>query len=268
MYRAFILQRKALVTGVAAAAATTGVTLATDPSQSTSPSPRVPVKEKLSIYSTPTPDVILLDTPSSIELRIGAVRRQVMQSYMNARGELQSVVNKWIGVEHAVETRVKSILSPEEEITPGFLYTGISTLTGSIIARNRSLPVRFFLPTTFFLLSFNHFLPKTASNLAAYLGSLEDVYAPGLAEKHRVANAHTAMAWDRFKEATKEAREKLSHGMENVIGKVQETTGLKVGDVMRKGREEVKEVVHDAAKEVLERAAEDVKNVDVGKKDG
>ncbi|KAK2462434.1 hypothetical protein APHAL10511_005531 [Amanita phalloides] len=110
---------------------------------SLSPEPQKPAKaQKLSVYDQYEPEIILLESPSPLELRIGQVRRKITQALTQVRDEGQGIVNKWIGVEQAVEKRVKSIVSPNEHITQGLLYTGIGTLTGSIIARNRSPLVR------------------------------------------------------------------------------------------------------------------------------
>lgn len=151
--------------------------------------------------------------------------------------------------------RVKSIVIPEEPLTPGLLYVGVSALTGSILARNRSIFVRFALPPTLLLLSFDHFLPKTYHNLSSYLGSLEDRYIPAVAEKHDIAKAHTAMTWERIRDATKDGRATLGGGVENVVHKAQDTTGLKFKEALGWGRG-VSDKALVAAKEIVEQAKE------------
>ena len=59
---------------------------------------------QLSIYPSPQPDIILLDTPSELEKYIGCARRKVTATYTDAHARVQGVVSKWIGVEHAVES--------------------------------------------------------------------------------------------------------------------------------------------------------------------
>jgi organizing structure protein 2 len=124
--------------------------------------------------------------------------------------------------------RVKSIISPDEQLTPGLLYVGVATLSGSILARNRFLPTRLLLPPVFLFVSANHFLPKTSENLTSYFASLEDTYFPALAQKHDVANAHTRMTWERIKDSTQNGRAWVNRGAETAIHKVQELTGLKI----------------------------------------
>ena len=157
--------------------------------------------------------------------------------------------------------RVKSILVPEEPLTPGLLYVGVSALTGSILARNRSIFVRFALPPTLLLLSFDHFLPKTYNNLSSYLGTLEDKYLPAVAEKHDIAKAHTAMTWERFKHATRDGRTTLGGGVEKVVHKAQDTTGLKFTEVLGWGKG-VSDKALVAAQEIVEQAKEVEQNVE------
>ncbi len=160
---------------------------------------------------------------------------------------------------------MKSLIAPEEPLTPGLLYVGVATLTGSVIARNRIILTRLILPPTLLVLSLNHFLPKTSHNISSYLGQLEDTYFPTLAEKHAIANAHTAMTWERAKEATASGRETFGRGVENVLTRVQESTGLKLKEALGVGEKAsiaVKEQAQEAAVVVEAKAAEAQKAVE------
>ena len=166
----------------------------------------------------------------------------------------------------AFTDRVKSIISPNESLTPNLLYVGVATLTGSILARNRIIVTRLLLPPLFLVVSAKHFLPQTTSNLSAYLGSLEEAYAPELARKHEVAKAHTQMGWDMVKERTREWREAANKGVEGAVDKVQGATGLKIKEglglgqqVVRKVERRVVEVEKRVERKVEEKVAEVVK---------
>ena len=115
--------------------------------------------------------------------------------------------------------------------------------------------MRIALPPTLLLLSFDHFLPKTYHNLFSYLGSLEDKYVPAVAEKHDIAKAHTAMTWGRIRDATKDGRATLGSGVENVVHKAQDTTGLKFKETLGWGKG-VSDKALVAAKEIVEQAKE------------
>ncbi|KAI0045229.1 hypothetical protein FA95DRAFT_1495709 [Auriscalpium vulgare] len=213
-------------------------------------------RTQLSIYPEPAPDVVVVDTPSQLEEQIGVARRAATGVFNDAHAKVQGVVSKWIGVEHAVENRVKSIIAPDEPLTPGLLYVGVASLTGSILARNRFILTRLVLPPALFFFSLDYFLPKTSHNLSSYLGSLEDTYLPTLAQKHEVANAHSAMTWERVKDAGASGRASLEEGVGSVVRKVQELTGLKVEETLGRGkaialeaRREVESKAHGVLKE-------------------
>ncbi|KAG5727773.1 putative global transcription activator SNF2L1 [Termitomyces sp. T112] len=218
MFRASsrLVPRRAVL---AASVAASGVILHTPP-------------EKLSIYSAPTPDVLLVEEPSALEREIGVVRRKVSEVLFDTHSQIQAVVSRWIGIEHAIENRVKSIISPNEPLTPGLLYVGVATLSGSILARNRTLATRLLLPPIFLFASAKHFFPQTTENFTSYLGSLEDTYFPTLAEKHVIANAHTQMAWERLKDASQNGREWVNRGAATAVDKIQEATGLKLNETL------------------------------------
>lgn len=146
--------------------------------------------------------------------------------------------------------RVKSLIAPEEPLTPGILYVGVATLTGSIVTRNRILPTRLFIPPLLLILSLNHFLPKTSHNLSSYVSELEERYAPGLKEKHEIANAHTRMTWERAKEATHDGRESLGKATESLVGRIQEATGLKLRETLGWGEQAVEKAESEIIKAV------------------
>jgi organizing structure protein 2 len=177
---------------------------------------------------------------------------------------------------------VKSIISPNEQLTPGLLYVGVATLSGSIFARNRFLPTRLLLPPALFIASANYFLPQTSENLTSYLASLEDTYLPALAQKHDVANAHTRMTWERIKDATHDGRAWMKRGAESAVHKVQDVTGLKLREtfgsvapkaegkthdiltVVERKMRESKDVAHktfDDAKEKVDKKVEEAKKL-------
>ncbi|KAI0659863.1 apolipo protein O-domain-containing protein [Cubamyces menziesii] len=188
-------------------------------------------RDKLPIYPAPDPEVVLLETPSELEKQIGVARRAVTATYLDAHSRVQSVISRWIGVEQAVESRVKSLIAPDEPLTPGILYVGVATLTGSVLARNRIF-WRLMLPPALLLLSLNHFLPKTTHNVSTYLGELEEKHFPTFAEKHEIAKQHSAMTWERVKDATQNGRETFSRSVATLVGKVEETTGLKLRETL------------------------------------
>ncbi|KAJ7118056.1 apolipo protein O-domain-containing protein [Mycena epipterygia] len=208
-----------------------------------------PQRPKLSIYADPPKEIVLLDTPSALEGHIGTVRRTVTGQYREAHTQVQGLVSRWIGVENRVEHRIKSLLPPDERLVPGALYVAIAFLSGAILARNRSLPIRALLPPVLAVGAAAHFLPKTSANVRAYTGELEERYVPEVARVHEVGKAHTAMTWERVRAGTEDARAAVSGGVLGAVARVQGATGLKIREalgVARSMEQKAEQVVEDA----------------------
>ncbi|KAL5525355.1 hypothetical protein ACEPAF_9225 [Sanghuangporus sanghuang] len=188
-------------------------------------------------------------------------RREELPTYPTPEPQL-SWVDRWIAIEHAVEKRIKGFKSPEEQITPGVLYVGIATLSGSILARSRSRPTRFLLPPVLLLLSSNYFLPKTTSNIGSYVSDLEHTYFPRAARFTDTAVAHSQMTWEMAENKANEGKEALNSGVEKTIGAIQDATGLKP---LALAVEEQRKAVLQAAEEQGKEAAKKVEET-VGKK--
>jgi organizing structure protein 2 len=133
---------------------------------------------------------------------------------------------------------VKSIFSPSEPLTPGILYVGVVTLTGTVLTRTRSLPTRLFIPPVFFLTSFHHFLPQTSANLGAYVFSLERAYMPMVAERHENMDASIRKGWMGVRNVVGEGRGRVTSAAETVVNRVQGATGLKLRETFGAGRDE------------------------------
>ncbi|KAI0273068.1 apolipo protein O-domain-containing protein [Russula aff. rugulosa BPL654] len=202
--------------------------------------------QKLSIYPEPEREIIVVDAPSVLETEIGVARKAVTGVARDVHRRVHGAVSEWIGIEHAVEHRVKALIAPDESLTPALLYVGVASLSGSILARNRSVFSRILLPPTFLLLSFNYFLPKTTHNVSAYAGSLEEKHFPSLAQKHAVAIAHSHMTWERVRAAGISGRDKVQDGFGSAARKVQELTGLKVHEALGRGTTIASEAVEKA----------------------
>ncbi|KAF9219890.1 hypothetical protein BS17DRAFT_371352 [Gyrodon lividus] len=192
----------------------------------------VELPDKLSIYPKPTPTLVLLDTPSLLELRIGQVRRELCGYCSGARAQVQGIIDRWIHVEGMVESRIKSFRDPSEPLNPGLLYTGVSALTASVLVRSRSLPTRFLLPPLSLLGAFAYFLPRTADRVGDWVEELEGTYAPRAGEIRRTGVAHTSMAWAMLGDRFREGKQALGRGARSAVEGIEDSTGLKLGDAV------------------------------------
>ena len=96
--------------------------------------------------------------------------------------------------------RVTALIA-DEPLTPAPLYVSVALLSGSILARDRSVFLRILIPPTFFLL-------KVTQNVSAYAGTLEEEHFPSLVQKHAVAIAHNYMMRERVRAAGIYGRDK------------------------------------------------------------
>jgi len=223
------ISRSLLAFGAASATATV-VSFRSGPVFADEVGPSSSAKQKLPIYPKPDPEIQLVRTDSELARHVGVSREYATSTYLDAQSKVHSAVEKWIGVETAVERQVKEIIPADEPMTPGLLYVGVATLTGSVLSRRRSLPIRVLLPPAFFAISLAYFLPKTSHNLSAYLSSLESHYAPGFAAQHSEFSKTVSQSISTASQRYTDAKVKASEGLDTARRQIQEQTGLKVGD--------------------------------------
>ncbi|BEI85477.1 hypothetical protein CcaverHIS002_0508780 [Cutaneotrichosporon cavernicola] len=199
---------------------------------------RAPNGNKLPIYENPNDEgtVTLVVHHNPLSEHIATAREATAEAVGSVRGVLQSGVSSWIDFERGVEREIKSVVPKDENLTPGIIYVLVAGLTGSVLTRTRSFPVRFLAPPVFALAALPYFLPKTAHNLRAYISDIEDKQAPEFAAKHDAFNHNLEMHWhmaiDRLRGVSHEAAQwssKAAEGVENA-------TGLRVGDTLRRGQ--------------------------------
>jgi organizing structure protein 2 len=153
---------------------------------------------------------------------------------------------------------VKSVIPKDETLTPGLIYVLVAGLTGTVLTRTRSFPVRFLAPPLFTLAALPYFLPQTAHNLRRYVSDLEDKHAPELAASHdrfnQALELHWHMGLDKLRGASDEARVWSSQAVHSV----EEATGLKVAEAVRLGQDRV-QVAKAKVAEAAERTTEKIK---------
>lgn len=131
------------------------------------------------------------------------------------------------------------MLPKDESLNPGLIYVLIAGLTGSVLARPRSLPIRFLAPPLFVVASAPYFLPKTSANVRAYLSDTEDRLVPEFAASHDRINAAVSMHWEMLKDRLGRAGEEAQSLSRRAVRGVEDATGLKVAEAIKASREEV-----------------------------
>ncbi|UZJ56117.1 hypothetical protein CBS101457_005437 [Exobasidium rhododendri] len=187
-------------------------------------------RSKLPIYSSPAEPVTLAEVRGPLEDQVASARTFLSDATKSGRDTIRGQVDRWIGVEKAVETKVSSLIADTEPITPGILYVGVATLAGSVFTRYRSLPVRFLTPPLFLIGSLNYFLPKTTHNMSQYYLEVESAHLPPVVKDQR---ENFLRLWHKSTGAAKQTLEKAREGTGELLHKglqgVEDNTGLKVG---------------------------------------
>ncbi|RPA95909.1 hypothetical protein L873DRAFT_1812256 [Choiromyces venosus 120613-1] len=132
--------------------------------------------------------------------------------------------SKYLSYEHSVTKTISSLAPPkssEEKVVPGLLYVAVSTMAGSIIARNRMLPIRALTPVFVGIGAGWYFLPETTRNVADLVWEWEKM-VPGVAEKHLLVRRGVEEAAETGGKAIRDGRkvvdENVSRGRSIVEG--------------------------------------------------
>ncbi|KAB5591287.1 hypothetical protein CTheo_5290 [Ceratobasidium theobromae] len=215
-----------------------------------------PAPKKLSIYDSGEPEILLAPTESEFVEVIGRTRRIFTRAGEESKSGIQGVIARWIQVERRVENRIKSLISPEEPLTPGILYVGVAALSGSVFARGRSLPTRILLPPTLFFSALNYFLPKTTHNVNAYFYGLERAYLPALADQHDAAGKALKVTTQKVRSSYDSMRGGVSHLVEGSVDGIESTTGLKLRDATIGRGQAASAATHDKSSSITQNIQE------------
>ncbi|CED82727.1 Apolipoprotein O [Phaffia rhodozyma] len=190
-------------------------------------------REKLPIYPQPQPEIILVDTFSPLQAHIAVGREATTSVIQNIRDESQKVVAKWVAIERRVANKVKATIPEDEPLTPGIAWVGVSTLAGSIIARNRNILVRALLPPTLLVASLPVFLPKLSENLSSEISRYTLKTSPELHREVSQARAKLFGLTEQSREAWISGKQKLTDSVTQGVDFVDSKTGLQFSQTLR-----------------------------------
>ncbi|KAH9457987.1 hypothetical protein MJO28_005061 [Puccinia striiformis f. sp. tritici] len=142
-------------------------------SQASYPSPR-----QLPIYDEPSPEIILVKTELPLQPQVRWARQNIQSLREDVENRFNFVLDHGLNIEKKVVGTLGGLIDRKEASSSSVLCVGIGTMTGSILARNRSFPLRFLSPLTFLILSSNQFLPTTTHNFKSYIFKLQDQHFP------------------------------------------------------------------------------------------
>ncbi|KAI9639406.1 apolipo protein O-domain-containing protein [Dioszegia hungarica] len=206
--------------------------------------------DRLPIYADPEGSITLIETTHPISPYIAQARESTQSALAGASRYVEGGVSRWVGFERKVEREVKSVVPSDEPLIPGAIYVLIAGLTGSVLTRTRAFPIRWLAPPIFTIAAAPYFLPKTSANIRSYLSRVEDAHMPELAREHDRLNARVGSLWNQSVNTVSGAGEQAKGWSKKAVQTVEDTTGLRVGESIRKAQEvaagEVKKRVEEA----------------------
>ncbi|CEP62158.1 Mic26p LALA0_S04e09164g [Lachancea lanzarotensis] len=114
-------------------------------------------------------------------------RTSLANTVSDVRSTIDEKSSKYYHHEKRLTTTVANLHSdPREELLPGFTYTLVAAMSGSVLTRNKNVLARITAPLVLGTLCHSYVLPTTASNTFSLLYDLEKKSFPSVAS-HQLA---------------------------------------------------------------------------------
>ena len=133
--------------------------------------------------------------------------------------DIRELVNSWIGVEHSIEKTLKQVAPKKQEspLIPGALYALVCGMAGSIVARNRALPIRILTPLTVSIAASAYFIPEATRNVYNLLLEQEARYFPGVKQAQDKA---VSQSYSQLEKSLQQGREKVDKAAEQSVSAI------------------------------------------------
>lgn len=169
-----------------------------------------------------------------LESVFGSVRGSLYNTYVSAQNYLNQGKEKVYDAERKVTGTVSSLHNKSEDLLPNSIYVVIAGLSGNILARQRGILARTFLPLALGLASFKYFLPQTFSNTAGFAWKVEQRTVPELANGQVAVLEHAEKFKENIEKTAESSKGKLHNGVQAVRRKVSVLAGLNVDESVTK----------------------------------
>ncbi|RLV93435.1 hypothetical protein JA1_002460 [Spathaspora sp. JA1] len=133
---------------------------------------------------------------SIVEAELGNLKSAFHNEVVCAKSELHSVV--------------------KDPVLPGLIYILTGALTGSILVRNRALPIRFVVPTAIGVGAVSYYMPKTYQAIGIKYDNLEQKNFPEVfKQRQELIEQYQKFAKD-LNESSIEAKSSLQSGIHDI----------------------------------------------------
>ena len=138
-------------------------------------------------------------TPTDrVTVQVRRARQGLYNISTQAEAGFNNFLSRAFNAEHNFTSTIRSLAPPpeaDEPLLPGFVYTLVGTLAGSILVRNRGLLLRFSVPLAFGIGTARYTLPYTSQNVGNLVWKYEERY-PALAQAHLQTRARIQRFWE------------------------------------------------------------------------
>jgi organizing structure protein 2 len=147
----------------------------------------------------------------------------VYDTGVSAHKEMEHLIDRWVGIEGKIEKELVEIAPKNgESLLPGGIYVLVSGMAGSILARNRMLPLRLLTPVLTTILSAMYLLPETSSNVYAAIKRSEAQF-PVVRDAHNEFSSSVTQGVKGLEDSLHVGRKKVEDAIEtsrkNILGR-------------------------------------------------
>lgn len=189
--------------------------------------PATPVAQDLALTKSEIVSGVTVRTSDALEQTISKGRTWLHGKAEAGQKAADNAFEKYLNAERNVTSTIAEIKSDDEDLLPGAIYVLVSTLSGSILTRNRNFLFRGIAPIAFGAAAFAYFLPQTYENTGKLIWRFEQK-APALVEVHTQTLKHVDCLKNDVAWAVNGGKEALETGVHNARQFVADSTGLQI----------------------------------------
>ncbi|SCU88842.1 LAME_0E01332g1_1 [Lachancea meyersii CBS 8951] len=174
-------------------------------------------------------DGISLRSPTYLTTFFNSWRTRLSSTVNAVNTTIDEKSRKYYNHEKRLTSTIANLHSdPREELVPGFTYTLVAAMSGSVLTRNKNILARITAPLVLGTLCYSYVLPKTASNTFDLLFDLEKQAFPAAAQGQLALYTNCKNGLQKTVTFTENASKFVSGTVSKTTHLIKEWTGLNV----------------------------------------
>lgn len=177
---------------------------------------------------------VMVSSPSKIESAFKYIRENVYSGYSQLSDYANKGYNKLYAEERKVTNTVSQLHDKSEDLFPNSIYVFIAAMSGTIMARQRSVLARMSFPVILGLGSFKYFLPNTFTSTANFVWGLEQQKLPEIAKHQQALVTKSGELVTKLENATESSQKSVDSSLLSLKKGIKKYTGLNLDDDVTK----------------------------------